>query len=224
MMHSVPAGPGPTAPADQDPERHELALGCFASICRDCLADELLAFSRVCPQIDIGVHEMPRGALLPALRAGDLALVVLPGEAEPGTRSIEVWRDRVMVAMPPGHPLSERSEVAPAELCDQPFLVSRQQFGGEMHRFLAQLVLPAGPPLSATIIDLGPPRIIGRVAAGDGLALICESHVEHLGASVAVRPVAAAGAAFPVRAYWRDAEERWPLSALVRSLEQRAPR
>ncbi|RYY47114.1 MAG: hypothetical protein EOP59_01730, partial [Sphingomonadales bacterium] len=74
-----------------------MAVGCFASICRDRLADELLDFSRVCPEVDIGVHEMARGSLLTALRGGELSLAVLPGEDEPGTRSVEVWQDRVMV-------------------------------------------------------------------------------------------------------------------------------
>lgn len=221
-MHSVPAGSGTPAPAEQRPERHDLSLGCFASICRDRLADELIAFSRVRPEVDIGVHEMPRGALLPALRAGELSMAVLPGAAEPGTHSIQVWHDRVMVAMPPDHPLAKAAEVQASELCGQTFLVSRQEYGSEMHRFLARLILPLGPVLNATILNLGPARIVASVARGDGLTLICESHVEHLAGEVAVRPIRAPGAAFPVRAYWKEAEAPWPLSAFIANLRARA--
>lgn len=206
-------------PAEGDIGRHTIALGCFASICRDRLADELLAFSRICPSVDIGVHEMPRGALLPALRMGSLSLAVLPGKDEPGVRSAEVWQDRVMVAMPADHPLAGRESIRPAELRDEAFLVSRQQFGSDMHRFLARLILPLGPALNATIIDLGLPRILGRVAECGGIALICQSHVEHVGADIVARPIDAPGAVFPVRAYWKDAEPEWPLSALIDSLK-----
>lgn len=217
-MQRVPASSGETPIADTD--RPSLAIGCFASICRDRLADRLLAFSRLCPHVDIGVHEMPRGSLLPALRAGDLALAVLPGKEEPGLRSAEIWQGRVMVAMPADHGLARKSAIGAGELRDEPMLVSRQQLGGDMHRFLAGRILPLGPVLSATILDLGPPRILDRVASGEGLTLICESHAELIGGGITVRPVDAPGAVFPVRAYWPDADPEWPVSALIRCLDQ----
>lgn len=218
-MQGGPASSGETS-WNGDLDRPHLAIGCFASICRDRLAEELLAFSRVWPQVDIGVHEMPRGALLPALRAGELALAVLPGKEEPGLRSVEIWRGRVMAAMPAGHALARKSVVSPADLRGEPMLVSRQQLGGDMHRFLAGRILPLGPALSATILDLGPPRILERVAQGEGLTLVCESHGDLIGNDVVVRPVDAPGAVFPVRAYWPDADPDWPLSALIRSLNE----
>ncbi|RYE01122.1 MAG: hypothetical protein EOP61_12130 [Sphingomonadales bacterium] len=220
-MESVPAGSGTSFAGRADGERHDLAVGCFASICRDRLADELLEFSRDCPQVDIGVHEMGRGALLAALRNGDLSLAVLPGDDEPGTRSKEVWHDRVMVAVPHGHALTAKPAVLPADLRDYPILVSRQQYGSDMHRFLARMILPAGAVLDTTIVDVGPARLIERVAGGAGVTLICESHVAHLAADLTILPVFAGGARFPVRAYWTDAEPEWPLSALIGSLTRR---
>ncbi|RYY47651.1 MAG: hypothetical protein EOP59_00745 [Sphingomonadales bacterium] len=220
-MESVPAGSGTITAGKGSPEPHDLSVGCFASICRDRLADELLEFSRVCPTVDIGVHEMGRGALLASLRRGDLSLAVLPGDDEPGTRSQEVWHDRVMLAVPHGHALTAKPAVLPADLRDQPLLVSRQQYGTDMHRFLAGKILPAGAALDATIVDVGPARLVERVAAGAGVTLICESHVAHLAADVTVMPIFAHGARFPVRAYWIDAEPQWPLSALIGSLTHR---
>jgi DNA-binding transcriptional LysR family regulator len=221
-MDSVPAGTGVNPSMGDEGERPALAVGCFASICRDRLADELLTFSRICPQVDIGVHEMQRGALLPALRAGDLALAVLPGKEEPGLRSAEIWQGRVMVAMPRGHRLAGRASIVPTELAGEAVLVSRQQLGGDMHRFLAGLILPNGPALNATILDRGPARLMECVARGEGMALVCESHCALIGDTVAVRPVDAPGAAFPVRAYWTDAEPDWPVSALIQSLNRKA--
>lgn len=217
-MHSVSAGSGALSSKGGEFGRPSLAVGCFASICRNRLADELLAFSRICPEVDIGVHEIPRGSLLTALRAGELALAVLPGEEEAGTQSTEAWHDRVMVAMPHGHKLAEHAAVLPLDLSDQPILVSRQQFGSDMHRFLARLILPTGATLDSTIVDVGPGRLIGRVAAGEGVTLLCESHVADLSSDVVVRPVLAERARFPVRAYWIEGAPGWPLSALIDSL------
>lgn len=219
-MQGVPAGSGAISSMGDD-DRPNLDVGCFASICRDRLADELLAFSRICPQVDIGVHEMARGSLIPALRAGSLALAVLPGKEEPGLRSAEIWKGRVLVAMPWDHPLAAQEMVAPGDLLGHPFLVSRQQWGGDMHRFLARLILPEGPALNAAILDRGPPRIIDSVARGEGLALVCDSHFDAIADRVTVRPVDAPGAVFPVRAYWPDADPQWPVSALIKSLDAR---
>ena len=215
-MHSPPAGAGTLVSGNQS--RHDLALGCFASICRDRLAEKLLAFSQRCPSADICLHEMSRGALLPALKTGAISLAVLPGGEEPGISSIEIWQDRVMLACPPGHRLAERPIVAAAELVGETFLVSRQQYGGDMHRFLAQQVLPHGPVLNATILDLGPAQIVNRVAQGAGVTLVCESHLAYVDAPVVVRPILAEGAVFPVRAYWNGAEAKWPLSSFVYGL------
>jgi DNA-binding transcriptional LysR family regulator len=161
---------------------------------------------------------MARASLLPALRAGTLALAVLPGKDEPGLRSAEIWQGRVMAAMPVNHPLVRKPTISAADLRNQTMLVSRQQLGGDMYRFLAGRILPLGPALSATILDLGPPRILGGVARGEGLALVCETHADLLDEGVVVRPVDAPGAVFPVRAYWPDADPQWPVSALIRSL------
>lgn len=215
-MQCVPGGSSDTSTSDA--ERPALAIGCFASIVRGRLADELLAFSRLCPHVDIGVHEMPRASLLPALRAGSLALAVLPGKEEPGLRSADIWHDRVVVAMPGDHPLARKSSVTATDLRNHPMLVSRQQLGGDMYRFLVGRILPLGPALHATILDLGPPRILARVARGEGLALVCDSHADLLDHDVVVRPVDAPGAVFPVRAYWPDMDPPWPVSALIRSL------
>jgi DNA-binding transcriptional LysR family regulator len=217
-MDICPAGSGAHASDGRKPGRDGLAVGCFASICRDRLADELLAFSRLCPAIDIGVHEMQRGALLSALKAGDLSLAVLPGKEEIGFRSVEIWRDRVMVALPLDHPLAARDAVQPSELQGEPMLVSTGQFGSDMHRFLAGRVLPLGPVLDVKFVELGPARILQRIADGVGIALVCESHAAQIGDRVAIRPIAAAHAPFPVRAYWTDEEPAWPLSCLIRSL------
>jgi len=221
-MERVSAETGSNERKGADAWSRNLAVGCFASICRDRLADDLLVFSRARPNVDIGVHEMQRGALLPALRNGHLALAVLPGKAEPGTHSIGLWHDRVLVAMAAGHRLADRPVIRPSELRDEIFLTSQQQFGADMHRFLAQRILPLGPALNATIFDLGPPHILDRVAQGDGIALISGSHEDLVQDSIVVRPVDAPGALFPVRAYWTEDAPGEPLAGLIRSLEQRS--
>lgn len=197
-----------------------MAIGCFASICRDRLGDRLLAFARAWPGVDIGVHEMPRGELLAGVRSGELALAVAPGNEQDDLQSAALWRDEALVAMAPDHPLAAREKLQPADLLDQRFMISRQQHGGDTHRFLASRVAPLSP-LTGVLCNMGLPRLIELVAAGEGLALICASHTALLQGRVVVRSVEAPGVKFPVRAFWHDDRPGWPLDALIATL--RAP-
>jgi len=196
----------------------ELAVGLFASIAPERLGDELLALARTCPSLGIGVHEMPRAALLTALEADKIQLAVIPGPERSSLQSALLWVDRVMVAMAKDHPLAALPVVTPEQLRDQPFLVSRQQHGSDMHRFLSHCISPLKPALSGVLLDLSPSRLMARVAAGDGLALVCRSQMDGLRDDLAVLPVDYSGAVFPVHAHWKAEQPAWPLSELIRIL------
>lgn len=195
----------------------DLAIGCCTTMCRDRLGDELLTFSQCCPQVDLGVQEMPRAALLPALRSGALSLAVLPGPRQPGLQALKLWNDGVMVALAKDHPLAAGAGVTPAQLRGEVVLMSREAHGGDIYRFLSHCVAPLGPPLNGFLTDLSQARLMARVAEGDGVTLMCASDAE-TPANVVTRPVQSSTATFPVYAYWREGEPDWPLSELVATL------
>lgn len=195
----------------------DLAIGCCSSMCRNRLGDELLTFSQQWPQVNLGIQEMPRAGLLPALRSGALGLAVVAGPLQQGVQSLKLWSDGVMVALAEDHPLAAEASVTPAQLRGEVVLMSREAHGGDMYRFLSHCVLPFGPPLNGFLTDLSPARLMARVEAGDGVTLICASDAE-AAEGIVTRPIATATATFPVYAYWREGELDWPLAALVETL------
>jgi DNA-binding transcriptional LysR family regulator len=203
---------------DEGEANCDLAIGCCTAMCRNGLGDELLAFSQQWPQVNLGIQEMPRSALLPALRNGALSLAVLPGPLQPGLQALQLWDDQVMVALAETHPLAGEASISPKQLLDQVVLMSREAHGGDMHRFLQHCVLPFGPPLNGFLTDLSHARLMARVAAGEGVALVCASNAEIVD-HVVTRPVSAPTARFPVHAYWREGELDGPLSALIAMLK-----
>lgn len=194
-----------------------LAIGCFASICRDRLADRLIAFGHRWPAVDIGVHEMPRQELLAGVREQSLALAVTPGEAPADLPAAALWTDQVALAVAASHPLAARGEAGARDLAAEHLLISRQEHGGEMHRFLSNRVAPLAP-LPGELCNMGLPRLLTKVAAGEGVALLCMSHAAIAGSGVRLLPFATANATFAVRAVWRDREPGWPLDALIAQL------
>ena len=195
----------------------DLAIGCCSSMCRNRLGDELLTFSQQWPQVNLGIQEMPRAGLLPAVRSGALGLAVVAGPVQQGLESLELWSDGVVVALAENHPLAAQQSVTPAQLRGELVLMSREAHGADMYRFLSHCVLPFGPPLNGCLTDLSQAKLMARVAAGDGVTLMCASDVEAID-GVVTRPIATPTATFPVHAYWRDTESAWPLSALVETL------
>lgn len=199
---------------------HDLAVGCFASTCRTRLGERLLAFARRHPQVNVGVQEMPRASLLPALAKGELSLAIVPGPAQPGFERVALWTDRVVVALAPSHPLAAEPMLTTAQLRDQAVLVSRRQHRSEVHRFLSNCILPLGPALNGPLLDVSRSSLIARVRAGEGIALVCASESEEIDAGVTLREIDTPCACFPVHAYWRDADPEWPLSALIEALRE----
>jgi DNA-binding transcriptional LysR family regulator len=214
----------PVGGAGSSGKQETLTIGCFASIGRDRLADQLLRLARIYPDVVIGVREMALGALLPALRLGGAQLVVAPVvRREQAERSTPLWTEEVNVLLPPHHRLATLPSVAPADLSEDTFLVARQDHGDEVHRFLSRRILPLGPPLHCAVVDRSRADTIRAVAEGRGLMLACESQAGEEASDVVVRPIRAAGATFTVRAFWRPDRESPAIRALVDLLRSDAP-
>lgn len=200
---------------NEDEDAH-LAVGCFAALCRDRLADRLLRFSRAVPRATIGVQALALAELLPAVRDGRLALAVAPA-GTPGAQdgewfgSMTLWREQVVVAMATGHPLATSRAVDPGALLEHLVLLSTDRAEGEMQRYqLARLFDRRRPALDAR------GGVLGRVAAGEGVALMLAGHATPAG--VVTRPVAGAAAEFPVEAWWRTDDTSPGLATLLRLL------
>lgn len=205
------------------PESHleiMLPIGCSSAIGRDRLGTELVNFGRRRPDVMVGVHEMGRTDLLASLRAGEIALGLLPGDPDPGFRSAELWSDHALIALPLRHPLAGAGSFPPDAAREQLFLVSRRSAGAEVHRFLSRRLFGEGACLRSDMRDCGLGRILKLVADGQGAALLCDSHDYPARAEVALLPVAHARARFGVHAHWAEQRCDGSLTALLGQLRR----
>lgn len=191
-----------------------LAIGCFAAVCRERLGDRLLEFARQHPAVDVGVQEMGRSDLLAAVRSGSLAIAVLPGDPGPDLERAPVWTDRVVVAVPPGHPFVDHPTVSLGALRRERLLVPREPPGRDLHRFLAHQLAPLRP-FDTLLCHGGRQRQIDQVAAGLGVALCCASQRLLDNDRIVVRPLDTIKASFTVNACWVDRSPAPALAALI---------
>lgn len=165
---------------------------------------DLVARFRVhAPGVRFRLYQSSAAAMAAQLRAGEIDLA-LASQPLPGADldAVELFSEEVLVAVPPGHPLAQRSTVAVADLADEPFVVTRT--GQWQRTLLDQLFGPTGrAPVIACEGD-EPAAVRGLVSAGLGIGLLpAISRDTTASPPVAWLHLATGAATRTLRLYWR---------------------
>jgi DNA-binding transcriptional LysR family regulator len=102
--------------------RGRLAVGMVIGCTITPLFDALAAFHRAHPGVEIALLEDNSDRLVEGVRAGtlDLALVGVAGGPPSGLDALTIVSERLVVAVPYGHPLAERPNVTVQDLRAEP--------------------------------------------------------------------------------------------------------
>ena len=124
------------------------------------------------PAVEVVLHEMKPSDHLQALRNGRLDLCVSRNPLNDTQVSAALlWRDPVVVALPPGHRLASRSQLSLADLRDEDFVFLRLDSSPFAAR-LFEACVQAGfaPRIAQQVVEV--PAALNLVAAGLGVALV----------------------------------------------------
>jgi DNA-binding transcriptional LysR family regulator len=142
------------------------------------LADLLAGFHVRYPAIEISLVEDTTDRLLKGLHAGslDLALVGRAGPRRPPPGGFEhqvVLDDRLVAAVPNGHPLAHRRRIGLRELADHPLICVPEGTG--MRTALIDACARAGVRPRVALEAADPVVLAGLAARGLGVALLPET-------------------------------------------------
>lgn len=149
------------------------------------------------PLVDVDLEERPSHAIVEAVAAGlaDIGIVAdMAGGGDDlgGLEAIPFRNDRLVLAMPRGHPLAGRRRVAFAEALGQDFVGLTA--GSALQEHVARHATRAGQPL-ALRVRLGSFDAVCRmVEQGVGLAVVPETAARRCRRSMAIRAVPLADA------------------------------
>lgn len=141
------------------------------------------------PQVSVLLNEMNPAAQLEALRGHRLDVSISRTKVDDDVlRSMPLWPDPVVVALPRDHALTDRKRLALQDLADEAFVVLRQETSG-FARALGQECARAGlaPRVVQTVAEV--PAQVALVEAGLGVALIPHSACRYVGERITVRPL-----------------------------------
>jgi DNA-binding transcriptional LysR family regulator len=135
------------------------------------LPDVLDLFRKKHPQIEIRMNVGYTQTVVEDILAfrSDLGLLGR-GVDHPNIVAIPLWEEELVLIVPPGHPFTQRREVALAELQDQPFIMSEK---GSGVREITEKILAGAKTSVRVVMELGENEAIKRaVASGLGITLI----------------------------------------------------
>ncbi len=151
-------------------------IGFVASAALGLVPTILLAVQQRWPRLELELVEATTGDQLTALRAGALD-VGIAREAHPSPDLVitTLVEERLVAAVPAGHPLADRSRVALRELRDEAFVAPPRGATPLLSDHVAALCAAAGFRQTVVHEALQFPTILGLVAANTGIAIVPEA-------------------------------------------------
>jgi DNA-binding transcriptional LysR family regulator len=143
------------------------AINCF-------LPEDLGDFLREHPRVRIALEEQPSPAIIQAVAAGQVEIGVVAAEGDAGDLETLPYRqDRLVLVVPAGHPLSDRSGAGLAEVLGEPFVCLHA--GSAIHTFMMNHALRLGARLDVRIQVRSFNAVCRMVAAGVGIGMVPRS-------------------------------------------------
>lgn len=206
-------------------ESGRLTIGVHSSLSTGNLRSLLKDHHRRFPDVELQLVDGSSDHLISDLAnsALDIAFVV-EGHAKWPERSMSVWSERVVVALPEHHALAERVTIHWKDLADAKLLLPRRGPGVEFLEFLAAK-LGYCEPCSFARHDVSLDRLLTLVSVGFGILLALEGATGVALSGVIFREVHDTGgpARLGFRAHWRKANCNPSLNPFLEILRERYP-
>jgi DNA-binding transcriptional LysR family regulator len=185
MDHAVIAAKTQAALSAQN-----LRLGFVDSAIYGVLPPLIRAFRDRYPEVHLSLNEMPSLQQIEALAEGRIDVgLVYPERAIASVAFKQLRRERILLAMPPDHPLAKRMKI-PLHLLDGVALVSfERRLAPPIYDRMTKML--AGADASPQIVQTAPElhALVGLVAAGLGVAFVPSSLQNWSGLNVVYRPL-----------------------------------
>jgi len=189
-----------------------LAVGTIPTVAPYLLPEVLAKFSAACPAAELTVHEDVTTHLLAEVAAGDLdlALLALP-LSENRVRIRPLFTERLLLALPAGHPLSRRRRITIADLHQERFILLN-----EMHCLGEQIISfcranACQPHIACRSAQI--PTVQALIATGQGVSLLpemaCRDGRDH---GIVYKTLAGQQPKRTIAAVWRQGRYRSPLA------------
>lgn len=206
-------------------ESGRLTIGVHTSLAAGNLRATLIEYRRRFPEVEAQLADGSSDHLISDLANATIDVAfVAEGEPSWQDRSLSVWSERVVVAVPDIHPFNDQEVVHWHDLKREPLLLPSRGPGPEFNKLLRS---KGGASDSLRLLrhDVSLDRLLTLVSLGWGLLLALEGAIGSVQSGVSFREVHDSDGPmrFTFRAYWRQANSNPSLSPFLKMLRERYP-
>lgn len=207
-------------------EAGHITIGFYTSLSAGNLRATLVEYSRRFPQVHISTVEGSRARLSEGIENGKIDIAIVTGEpALDGNRSMMLWSERIIVALPQDHPLAANEIVYWTDLKRERFLLCERDPGPEIYDILVAKLASPGDLPKVVRHDVSLENIKSLVGAGCGVSVMCEACMGANYAGVVHREARDGNGSTHIvyRAYWKGHDDNPAVEHFIRLLEERCP-
>lgn len=207
-------------------EAGHLTIGFYTSLSAGSLRGTLLDFGQRFPQVHINAVEDERSRLCTGLRSGTIDIAIVTGEqAAESDRSMALWSERILIALPETHQLAAKDVLNWADLKRERFVLSTRDPGPEIEAILIAKLVTPGESLDIDHHDVNAESLKSLVSAGRGITVVCESCMGSVPPGIVFRETRDGSGSTRVGycAYWMSDNDNPALRNFIGLLEERCP-
>ncbi|MEU8542204.1 LysR substrate-binding domain-containing protein [Streptomyces sp. NPDC048717] len=169
--------------------RGSLTLGMVVGCTLTPLFDALAAFHQAHPGVEIALREDGSDRLVEGVRTGslDLAVIGAAGAAPADLESLTIVSERLVVAVPDGHPLARRRRVTLRDLVPHP--LACMPSGTGLRTLFDQACAARGLRPTIALQAGAADALAGLAARGLAVTVLSESMAARYGDRLTVRPL-----------------------------------
>jgi DNA-binding transcriptional LysR family regulator len=205
-----------------------LRVGAFLTACTSFVPPAIAAFSARHPGVEVRLDQLEPPSSLPRLIAGELDVAVVfyeRGAAEPDPRleRVHLAEDPYRLALPPGHRLARRRQVALADLRDERFCAPRAEGGGLLYRAMVEGLFEAAgfaPDFAYSVTDVTVARAF--IAAGLAVGVVPDMTIPPPRPDVVLKPLHGVDASRSVEVMWVRGRRVPAIAPMVEALREAA--
>lgn len=156
--------------------RAQVSIHANTNATNSFLPDDLAEFLRLHPQVRVSLKESTSPEIVRAVASGEAEIGVIAGDVDESALEILPYRrDHLVLAVPPGHPVSARARVRFAEVVHEPFVLLHA--GSAIHTFMMNVAAGLGAHLDVRIQVRSFEVILRMAGAGVGFGMVPHSAI-----------------------------------------------
>ncbi|RRD21532.1 LysR family transcriptional regulator [Brucellaceae bacterium VT-16-1752] len=180
-----------------------LRVGVITTLAGGFLRELVEKYEAAYPGVRVDIRDGARQDHIHNIRTHTLDVAFFTGNGDvAGCDTLELWRERVHIAMPRSHRLSDRRQIDWPELRDELFIVSRREPGTEVRAYIVRRIADYSTYPLIESCAAHQETLMHMVALGKGITPVSEAWTDMNIRDLKLVPLSAAADIVPFSAVW----------------------